>query len=654
MLDRKTVIARPAVILAPESRHMGDLFIRRVERSSRQVAFRVRERGQWRSSSWQQFYDRAAAIASMLLDMGLELGDKICVIGPTRPEWCYADMAGHLAGLVTLGAYPTLTDKQVAYILDHSDSRVVFVEGAAQLDKLLAIRADVPKIERVVVWNSEGVSDVIAESDWLMSMDEALSFDINADRLAEQRDAIDPESPAIIVYTSGTTGPPKGALISHSNILALFDVTKDLVEFDQDEVLLVFLPMAHVAERVVSGYTRINAGISAAFATDIPSLLDEIQEIRPTMFGSVPRIFEKAYARMMAQVEDAPPLRQKIFRWAERVGRAVVVHWQKGESIPLTLKLQFKLADRLVFAKIREVFGGRVRYFLTGAAPIAYDILEFFWAAGLPIFEAYGMTEGTSMSHANCSGAVRLGSVGKAIPDVEVKLADDGEILVRGKIVFLGYYKNPEATAETVDPDGWLHTGDIGKIDADDYLYIIDRKKHIIITAGGKNLTPANIENEIKNSDPLISQAHVHGDKRPYLTAIVTIGPSEAVEYGRQRGTVSATDAKRITAALIENPLSNPSGLADVMLSVTADRELRARIVASIQSANDKLARVETIKKVHILNREFSLQEDEITPTFKLKRKNIEKKFATEIFDKLHDDKEFGVVIQAKGDSLGH
>lgn len=648
MLDLATQLDRPAVILAGESRHLADMFNKRAQRNDHREAFRVRTASGWRATSWREFHDRSAAVASMLIDAGLATGDKICVIGSTRPEWNYADMGGHLAGIVTLGAYPTLTAEQIAYILDHSDSRVAFVEGKAQLDKLLSIREQIPKIVRVVVWNSDDIADVIAESDWLMTMDEALAFAVDPDVLAERQGTIDPDDPAIIVYTSGTTGPPKGALISHTNILTMLGEGNELVEISEDDSLFAFLPLAHIAERVVSAYARINAGFSAAFATNIPSVLEEVKEVKPTIFGSVPRIFEKAYAKMMAQVESAPPARQKIFRWAERVGRSVVVHWQKGRPVPLLLKLQFKLADKLVFSKIREAFGGRVRYFITGAAPIAYDILEFFWAAGLRIYEAYGMTESTGISHANRPGLVRLNSVGKPLSCVETRLADDGEILVRGKTVFLGYYKNPEATADTIDADGWLHTGDIGKEDEDGYWYIVDRKKHIIITAGGKNLTPANIENELKSADPLISQVHVHGDKRPYLTAIVTIGPSDAVEYARSQSLIGDADTRRITTALIENPLARPDGLAEIMQKVTADADLRTRIVAAIQDANRKLAKVETIKKIHLLDREFSLQQDEITPTLKLKRRNIEKAFATSVFDKLYADDSFGLVIEAK------
>ena len=318
-------------------------------------------------------------------------------------------------------------------------------------------------------------------------------------------------------------------------------------------------------------------------------------------------------------------------------------HWQAGKPVPFGLKLKCGLADRLVFSKLRAVFGGRVRYFITGAAPIAPEILEFFWAAGFPIFEMYGMTESTVITHANVPGHVRLGSVGRPLSIVEDRIADDGEILIRSKVVFQGYYKNPEATAETII-DGWLHTGDIGKKDEDGCVHILDRKKHIIITAGGKNLTPANIENEIKASDPMISQAHAHGDKRKYLVALVTVGAPEAVEWARQQKTINDAAADKHMKDLTENPLGRSAELQGLLEQVAQDPEVKQRIVSSVKRANEGLSRVEGIKKIHILGREFSVEEDELTPTLKLKRKNIEAKFM-ETFDQLYDDEGFGLVV---------
>ena len=384
------------------------------------------------------------------------------MVGSTRPEWCYCDIGGQLSGAVTLGAYPTLTPKQLAYILDHADAKVAFVEGHEEVSKILARRDELTKLEQVVVWDSAGVETLMEIHDWLVPFDAVLATAVDREAIEERTADVDPDGTAIIVYTSGTTGPPKGAMISQANIMTIMRDQDEAFSVSSDDVSLSFLPMAHVAERILAFYARINTGMTTYFASSIAKVLEEVVEVRPTVFGSVPRIFEKAYAKIMGTVEQAPPTKQRIFRWAEAIGRQAVQLWQAGQAIPFGLRLKYRIADRLVFSKLRAVFGGRVRYFVTGAAPIAPDILEFFWAAGFPIFEVYGMTESTVITHANVPGQVRLGSVGRPLSVVQDRIADDGEILIRSDLVFQGYYKNAEATAETI-VDGWLHTGDIGK-----------------------------------------------------------------------------------------------------------------------------------------------------------------------------------------------
>jgi len=633
----------PAEYIARRTSTVGQMFLKRVERDGDEPAFYFKEGGDWEPVSWNAFSERAGAIASYLLGLGLEVQDKVCMVGSTGPAWCYCDVGGLLAGAVTLGAYPTLTPKQLAYILDHADTKVAFVEGLEEINKILARRDELTKLEKVIVWNSTGAESLMEAHDWLVPFEHVLQTPVDRAAIDARVAAVDPKSTAIIVYTSGTTGPPKGAMISHDNIMTVMRDQDEAFAINEDDVGMSFLPMAHVAERILAFYGRINTGMGTYFASSIAKVLEEVAEVRPTIFGSVPRIFEKAYAKIMSTVEQAPPTRQRIFRWAERVGREAVQLWQAGKPIPFGLKLKYGLADRLVFSKLRAVFGGRVRYFITGAAPIAPEILEFFWAAGFPIYEMYGMTESTVITHANVPGKVKLGSVGPALSIVEDRIADDGEILVRGKCVFQGYYKNPEASAETVI-DGWLYTGDVGKKDEDGCVYILDRKKHIIITAGGKNLTPSNIENEIKASDPMISQAHAHGDKRKYLTALVTIGAGEAVDWARQQGTIDAATADKHLRALSENPLARSKELQALLAQVAQDADIQKRIVASVRRANETLSRVETIKKVYVLDRELSVEEDELTPTLKLKRKNVEAKFQ-QTFDRLYEDEAFGLVV---------
>lgn len=645
MFDTDTSTGTPAEYIARRSQTVGEMFLKRAKSSGDKPAFFHKKEGGWNPVSWNAFAMRSAAIASYLMDMGVEAGEKICMVGSTTPAWCYCDMGGQLAGAVTLGAYPTLTPKQLAYILDHSDSKVAFVEGLEEINKILARRDELTKLERVVVWNPTGAETLLDAHDWLLTLDEVLHTPVDREAMEARVAEVDPHETAIIVYTSGTTGPPKGAMISHANIMTIMRDQDEALKVYEEDCSLSFLPMAHVAERVLAFYGRINTGMSTYFASSIAKVLEEVVEVRPTVFGSVPRIFEKAYAKIMSTVDQAPPTRQRIFRWAEGVGRDAVRRWQAGEPIPLGLRLKYRVADTLVFSKLRAVFGGRVRYFVTGAAPIAREILEFFWAAGFPIFEVYGMTESTVITHANSLGAVKLGSVGRPLGVVEDRIADDGEILIRSDLVFQGYYKNPEATEQTI-VDGWLHTGDIGKKDDDGFLYILDRKKHIIITAGGKNLTPANIENELKASDALISQAHAHGDKRKYLVAIVTIGAGEAVEWARRQGLIDAATADAHIKDLTGNPLARSPEIEALIAEVARNPDVQTRIVASVRRANEGLARVETIKKIHILDREFSVEEDELTPTLKMKRKNIEVKFK-EIFDRLYDDEAFGLMVES-------
>lgn len=634
-------------LLAKESRTLPEMFLKRVERSFSKRAYLEKVNGRWVERTFGELYDRSARVATYLLSQGLKLGDKVCIMGATRPEWCICDLGGLLAGAVTVGAYPTLSAPQLKYLLEHSDSTFLFVEGVEEVKKVEEILRELKLLRQVIVWKEEGVP-FSSDRPWLIPFREVLQTPLDRPAIDARIAEIDPSDPAIIVYTSGTTGPPKGALISHRNILTLLSGQDETMPFTEDDLTMSFLPMAHVAERVLAFYGRISAGVATAFATSIPAVLEEVKEIRPTLFGSVPRIFEKAYARIMGEVEKLNPRRKRIFRWAEGVGREVVRRWQKGERIPLPLRLKYRLASALVFSKIREAFGGRADFFVTGAAPIAYEILEFFWAAGFPIYEVYGMTESTVVTHANRLGEVRLGSVGKPFSFVEDRIAEDGEILVRGATVFLGYYKNPEATREAIDAEGWLHTGDIGYKDKDGFLYIRDRKKHIIITSGGKNITPANIEQAIKNEDPLISQVHVHGDRRPYLTALITIHPLEALEWAEAKGllTLPRETVEQLKLALTANPFFRSPELAQVVRSVASSEEVRRRIVEATRRANAQFARVEQVRRIYILERDFSLEENEVTPTLKVKRKEVEQKFQ-ELFDRIYNEPGFALEVMS-------
>ena len=632
MLDLTLAVERPTEKVSSLAGTVPELFRERVRRSGHRIAYREKRGNRWHGTSWRTFGGQAEAFASWLIAQGLQAGEKVAIVGSTRSQWCVADMGGQLAGAVTLGAYPTSTSMQLSYVLDHADARFVVVEGQEDLDKLREQRAHLKQVERVLVWDAGAK---LGEDGWAQPWAAALATLRDEGAIAERVGGLASSDTAILVYTSGTTGPPKGAMISHGNVLAVLRGQKENAPFEEDDVSFAFLPMAHVAERILGFYARVDNGTTAAFATSVAAVLAEVQEVKPTLFGSVPRVFEKAYAKILASVEGASPLRQRVFHQAERVGRECVRRWQRGEPIGRRLRLQYRVADRVVFAKIREAFGGRVRYFVTGAAPIAPEILELFWAAGFRIYEVYGMTEATVVTHANRPGRVKLGTVGPPLPYVEHRLADDGEVLVRGPMVFQGYYKDEDATRATIDAEGWLHTGDIGRIDAEGYLTLVDRKKHIIITAGGKNLTPANIESEIKAADPIVSQVHVHGDRRKFLTALIALAPHTALDLATKEQLLEPARIERLRAALVADPLAKPEGLDGAMEELGRTAPVRQRVLDAVRRANGRLSRVETIKRVHLLERELSIEDGELTPTLKVKRKVVEERFA-ETFDGLY------------------
>jgi long-chain acyl-CoA synthetase len=556
----------PVGRVAQEARTVGDMFRRRARQSGDSPAYFEKKAGRWAATSWQQFYERACRVAAGIQKLGVERGERCAILGPTQPPWAHYDMGAQLAGAVSFGIYPKQSVEQIRYLLEHSEARIVFVDEREEVDNVLRACEGLGSIRAVVPWREEHAEAHAADRRVLSPA----RFDGEPlDDAAIERTlvSVDPEDTAILVYTSGTTGPPKGAMITHRNILAILRNNHDVMELYEDDTVLSFLPMAHAAERILGFFGRIDSGIANAYATSMATVLEEVREVRPSLFGSVPRIYEKAYAKIHAEAAKKPRGAQRIFALATRVARRAAPYKLRGEPLPLGLGLAWRLFDRLIYTKIREAFGGRVRWSMTGAAPIAVDILELFWGAGIPIFEAYGMTESTVITHANRPGHVKLGTVGRALECAEHRIADDGEVLVRGPIVFKGYFKNEAATRETVI-DGWLHTGDIGSIDGDGFLRITDRKKHLIITAGGKNLSPANIENAIKTQDPLISQVHAHGDRRSFVSAVLAPSPIETLELGAARGVVSRSELEELSRELLANPSWRPHPVEGAMARV--------------------------------------------------------------------------------------
>jgi long-chain acyl-CoA synthetase len=611
----------PVRRITPNATSLGDLFRRRAKASATAAAiYEKRAPGSWEKITWGGFYDRARRAARGLVSLGVDKGDRVAILGPTHAPWAILDMASQLVTAQSFGIYPQQTKEQIRYLLEHSEAKVVYVDSGAELRTVLAAAADLPSVVAIVPWDRDLAERMKDEDPRVVSPDTLDGEPMDEDEVERRLAAVAPGDTAILVYTSGTTGPPKGAMISHENILALLHASSTMTEIYESDLSLNFLPMAHAAERIFGFFGRIDTGITTAYARSMGSVLEDLSDAKPTLFGAVPRIFEKAYGKLQAELEKKPPPVQKLFAWALDVGKRKTALDIRGEPLPLSLRAQHAIADRLVFRRVRAAFGGRVRYFITGAAPIALPILELFWAAGLPIYEVYGMTEATVATHVNRPGAVRLGTVGRVIPPMEAKIAEDGEVLMRGPWVFQGYLKSPEATAEILE-GGWLHTGDIGSIDEDGYLRITDRKKHLIITAGGKNLAPANIENAIKNQDPLVSQVYAHGDRRPYVIAIVAPSPLETLAWGEERGIVQKGEVATLTRELMDNPSGRSAALNAAMARVVKDPAFGLRIRDAVKRGNEKLAHVEHVRRFAVLDRDFSQESGELTPTMKLKRK---------------------------------
>ncbi len=630
----------PARNLAPDADSLGDMFLRRVAADAQRVAFFHKADGAWLSTTWGEFGDRAARVARGLVDLGLQAGDRVAVLGPTRPKWVVQDMGAQLAGCISLGIYPKQSASQVRYILEHSGARVVTVGDRSELAVVLEATADLKSVEAIVPWDAAWLAD---GDDPRLTDPSALAGEpLDAEAIRGRVTARAADDAAIFVYTSGTTGPPKCAMITHANILWMMRQADSFQDFRQNDLAMSFLPMAHVAERILASYTRIALGYATAFASSIGAVLTELGEVQPTIFGSVPRIFEKAYARVRGELESKPPAVRAIAAWAERVGEARGERMRRGESIPFGLRLKYAIAEKLVFSKVQAAFGGRVRFSLVGAAPTPKEVMRFFWAAGLPLYEVYGQTEATVVTHVNAPGQARIGTVGQLVPGLEQRIAADGELLIKGPAVFGGYFRDPDATARTV-VDGWLHTGDIAAIDADGFLRITDRKKHIIITAGGKNLTPANIENAIKAADPLIGHVHAHADGRKFVSALVVPGPLETLGFGLQNGWVDKQTVERLSAELMANPAERSAALSAAMAPIVAREEYRERIRAAVRRGNAALSQVERVKRFALLEQDFSQVGGELTPTMKIRRKAVEEKYAATL-DRIYDEDGFGIT----------
>jgi len=560
--------------------------------------------GSWEATTGHEGHASVVALANGLLSLGIKKGDRIGVLSETRLEWWLTDMASVCAGAITVGIYPTSTPEQSAYILNHAEIEVLFLEDRSQFNRIVEIADEVPSLKTFVLYEDAGL---VSNKRKVLGLNDLLDLgeewqEQHQNELAARQKKIKPDDVAMLVYTSGTTGPPKGVMLTHRNICETVESVADILPTRRGDLGVVFLPLAHSLQRV-TGYAGLVTGSTGVFAERIDKIVDHMQQFMPTVQAAVPRIYEKIHAKILTRVHQSPPARQKIFKWALGIGRQVAKLKREHQQIPLPLRIQFKAADRLVMTKIREIFGGRVRYMVSGAAPISMELLEFFEACGIIILEGYGLTETTAPATINRLDNYRFGTVGQDLPICQTKIADDGEILIKGANVFKGYYKNPEATSEAFTEDGWFKTGDIGTKDAQGFVRITDRKKELIITAGGKNVSPANIENLVKSKSALVSQCVVYGDKQKFLVALITLEPEELETLANKLGI---------------NP-NNPDKL-------TQHAKIIAEVQLNIDATNRELARFETIKYFRILNNELSIEDDMLTPTMKLKRRNIYKK----------------------------
>lgn len=582
---------------ATKSSTLADLLPKAAaEHPSSDVFMFKTDAGTWKTMTFSEAHDRVSNLALGLMDWGIVRGDRVAILGSTRAEWTICDLAAMSAGATVVPIYQTNSPAECQYVLEHSGSRVVIVENEDQLAKIREIRDSLPELELVVM--------MLGSADDATAMEELEAKGAGGDRAAlDQRiSEVTPDDFCKIVYTSGTTGPPKGCLISHGNYRAMLDMADEVDILGPGEKTYLYLPLAHVFALLLQYGVVDVGGCIAYWEGDTTKIVPNLAEVRPENFPSVPRIFEKVHDLAKAASNEGGP-KGKIFDWALEVGTEYQEAIAAGRSPGALTKLKHGLADKLVLSKIREIFGGNVQLALTGAAPIDPEIITFFHAAGVPVYEAWGMTETSTGGTTNLPGASKVGTVGRALPGVELKLSDEGELLVKGPNVFKGYYRNDEATRETIR-DGWLHTGDIATIDDEGYVSITGRIKEIIITAGGKNITPVNIEAQIKRH-PLVAQCVVIGDRRPYLVALVTIDPETAVTYAAENG--------KDPAELYRDP------------------EVIASIEAHVDEVNENLAQVQQVKKITILPRDLSQEAGELTPTLKLKRPVIAEKYDGEI-----------------------
>ncbi|MDD2539631.1 MAG: long-chain fatty acid--CoA ligase [Desulfuromonadaceae bacterium] len=590
-------------------RSIPDMLRNNAKEFSSKLALKYRKQGAFVTLTYAAYYERVLMVARGLGKMHVKPGDRIGILSENRAGWVIADMGILCTGGVTVPIYPTNTPEQIEYMINHSGVKILFVSGKFQYSKLLKVKESMPGLELVVSFERflGDPSLPVTTFYQLSEIDSPISAEEKRDIEAEI-DRIKPGDMVTLIYTSGTTGVPKGVMLSHNNILTnIHYLTEQSGAIGRNDTLLSFLPLSHILERSAGYYMTILNGALLAFADSIEKVPENMLEIRPTAMVSVPRLFEKIYHRIFDNAHQLPAIKKALFHWGVDVGKEYVAATYINKHPSALLNMKYSLADRLIFSKIRAKFGGNMKLFCSGGAPLDKTINEFFWVIGIPILEGYGLTETSPVLSFNSFDHVRFGSVGTALKQTEFKIAEDGEILAKGPQVMLGYYNDPAATAETIQ-DGWLKTGDIGYIE-DGFVYITDRKKELIITAGGKNIAPQPIENELK-MDKYVTSAFVYGDRKPYLTALIVPNLERLLEFAKE---------KHI----------HYYELDDLVMHEPVQKLFEQRLA----DINKQLAQYETIKKFVLLVHDFSIEGGELTPTLKMKRKIIYEKYKHKIED---------------------
>ncbi len=586
---------------------LPQLFFQAIERfATKRAALRHKVGAQWKDITHQEFARRVQHTALGLRELGIKAGDHVAILSENRPEWAIADFACMNSGIVDVTVYPTLIASQIEYLLNDSESIAIFISDRTQLDKIEEIRTRLPHLQHIISFDDLGDEAPVTTMKRLIRRGAAAEPKYPTYR--EDALALPPETLATIIYTSGTTGDPKGVMLTHHNFTSNVLGALQILSVGSDDVCLSILPLSHAFERTCGFYTMLKAGVTINYAESIDQLRDNMMEIRPTVMISVPRLYEKIYARVIDRALSSGAVKKRLFFWAKRIGEQWTDLKLTGQPIPAFLRTRKKIADRLVFSKVRAQTGGKLRYFVSGGAPLAEDVARFFHATGLPIIEGYGLTETAPVIAVNPLEAVRLGTVGRAIPRTEVTIAENGEILTRGPGLMKGYFNKPDATAAAIDSDGWFHTGDIGEIDSDGYLRITDRIKDIIVTAGGKKIAPQPIENRVKAS-PFVSNAVMIGDKRKFVVILVVPDLDACRKWASNR---------RLTL-----PETNDALVALPEIAAKVEREVMVHL--------RDLARFEMPKKIILVAEDFTLERGELTPTLKVKRKVVEDHYKDEI-----------------------